>query len=68
MNNTGKDTQKTEYMIELSLIWNKGQVLALQIEKFLVPESAYCGQHGLALFPNFTVQWFLIICVIKVIK
>lgn len=27
-------------MIELSLIWNKGQILALQIEKCPVPESA----------------------------
>lgn len=55
-------------MIELSLIWNKGQVLALQIEKCLVPESAYCRQQGFALFPNFTVQWFLIICLIKANK
>lgn len=40
----------------------------MQIEKFLVPESAHCGHHGLAPLPNFTVQWFLIICVIKVNK
>lgn len=40
----------------------------MQIEKFLVPESAHCEHHGLAPLPNFTVQWFLIICVIKVNK